>query len=35
LIEAARAVARARDKHEAMVDARATVARLFASLRTA
>ena len=35
LIEAARAVARARDKHAAMVDARATVARLFASLRTA
>ena len=35
LIEAARAVARARDKRAAMVDARATVARLFASLRTA
>ena len=35
LIEAARAVARARDKHAAMIDARATVARLFASLRTA
>ena len=35
LIEAARAVARARDKQAAMVDARATVARLFASLRTA
>lgn len=35
LIEAARAVARARDKHAAMVDARATVAQLFASLRTA
>jgi len=35
LIEAARAVARARDKHAAMADARATVARLFASLRTA
>ena len=35
LIEAARAVARARDKHAAMVDARATLARLFASLRTA
>ena len=35
LIEAARAVARARDKHAAMVDARATMARLFASLRTA
>jgi AcrR family transcriptional regulator len=34
LIEAARAVARARNKHAAMVDARATVARLFASLRT-
>jgi len=35
LIEAARAVARARDKAAAMIDARATVARLFASLRTA
>ena len=35
LIEAARAVARAGDKDAAMVDARATVARLFASLRTA
>ena len=35
LIEAARAVARARDKPAAMIDARATVARLFASLRTA
>ena len=35
LIEAARAVARAGDKQAAMIDARATVARLFASLRTA
>ena len=35
LIEAARAVARAGDKRAAMVDARATVARLFTSLRTA